>query len=148
MDYFKGNLWLGLDNGLDRIDIDSPISFYTDTSGELGAVYDLVKESNEMYLASNTGVYRLADDKLKLIEGAEGHSWNLESVEGQIISNSNSGTLKIDTQTAEVIDNSTGSFYTQIAPSGKLLIGTYTGIIKFSDETISKVDSLNFLPIH
>lgn len=144
MDYFKGNLWLGLDNGLDRIDIDSPISFYTDTSGELGAVYDLVKEPNGMYLASNTGVYRLADDKLNLIEGAEGHSWNLESVEGQIISNSNSGTLKIDTQTADVIDNSTGSFYTQIAPSGKLLIGTYTGIIKFSDETISKVDSLNF----
>ncbi|UAB85997.1 histidine kinase [Zunongwangia sp. SCSIO 43204] len=144
MDYFKGNLWLGLDNGIDRIDIDSPISFYTDTSGELGAVYDLVNDSDQMFLASNTGVYRLADDKLKIIEGAEGHSWNLEKLESEILSNSNSGTLKINSENAEIIDNSTGSFYTEVSPSGKYLIGTYTGIITYTDDHFSKIDSLNF----
>ena len=95
LDVFKGQLWLGLDNGIDRMDIDSPIKFYTNTTGELGAVYDLIKESNKIYLASNTGVYFLDESGLRLIEGGEGHSWNLAKIGDKVISNSNSSTFEI-----------------------------------------------------
>jgi len=141
---FKGNLWLGLDNGIDRVTIDSPIKFYTDTSGELGAVYDLIKERNKTFLASNTGVYRLNNNGLNLIEGAEGHSWNLKKIDNKIISNSNSASFKVNENTVEVIDNSTGSFHTLVSPSNEILIGTYIGILKYSDTGFYKIDSLSF----
>ena len=144
MDYFKGNLWLGLDNGIDRVSVDSPINFYTNVSGELGAVYDLIKEPNDIFLASNTGVYQLKDNILQLITGADGHSWNLTRTDDFLISNSNSGTLKIQRNKAEIIDNSTGSFYTKLSPSNEIFIGTYTGIIKRTKDTFTQLDNINF----
>ena len=35
-------LWLGLDNGIASVDLNSPHSFYNDVSGKLGAVYDVI----------------------------------------------------------------------------------------------------------
>ena len=144
IDYFKGNLWLGLDNGIDRVSVDSPINFYTNVSGELGAVYDLIKEPNDIFLASNTGVYQLKYNVLQLITGADGHSWNLTRTDDFLISNSNSGTLKIQRNKAEIIDNSTGSFYTKLSPSNEIFIGTYTGIIKRTKDTFTQLDNINF----
>src|SRR5690606_16468373 len=37
----NGKIWVGLDNGIDVINLSSPVNFYTDDSGELGAVYDM-----------------------------------------------------------------------------------------------------------
>lgn len=123
-----GNLWLGLDNGVDKIELDSPIRFYTDHSGELGAVYDLAPFENQLYAASNTGVYRIGRD-LKMVEGAQGHSWNLEVIDDRLYSNHNSGTFWIQEDRFVPIDSRTGSFQILESPvNGRYLIGTYTGV--------------------
>ena len=144
LDVFKGQLWLGLDNGIDRMDIDSPIKFYTNTTGELGAVYDLIKESNKIYLASNTGVYFLDESGLRLIEGGEGHSWNLAKIGDKVISNSNSSTFEILNNKLKILDNSTGSFHTTLSPKNQILVGTYTGIGVVTDSSFYKIDNIGF----
>lgn len=144
----KGKLWLGLDNGIDVIDLESPVKFYTDDSGELGAVYDLIFFKSKMYLASNTGVYELREEGLFLLDGAEGHSWNLEVINGVLYSNHNKGTYRIEGNEFVPIEERTGSFTIVQAPGGvnELLIGNYTGISLYvpSLEEVHQLNDVNF----
>ncbi|WBL24983.1 helix-turn-helix and ligand-binding sensor domain-containing protein [Zunongwangia sp. HGR-M22] len=144
MDVFNGNLWLGLDNGIDRVEVESPINFYTDSYGELGTVYDMIKEEDHFFLASNTGVYYLDDEGLKLLKGAEGHSWNLTKTKNRIISNSNAATFQIYKDRAVALDNSTGSFESELSPNKDFWIGTYTGLAKLSDTAFTRFEKLDF----
>ena len=58
----EGRIWLGLDNGLALINLDSYSSFYNDLTGKLGAVYDVIKYNGTFYIGSNTGLYFLDDN--------------------------------------------------------------------------------------
>ena len=49
---YKEQLWLGLDNGIDKIQLNNPITYYTDYTGVLGTVYDLVDHKGNLYLGS------------------------------------------------------------------------------------------------
>lgn len=143
-----GNIWLGLDNGIDRIQIDSPVEFYTDDTGELGAVYDLAFYNNKLFLASNTGVYTFNNNKLEIIGGAEGHTWNLEIFNDTLYVNHNTGTYYLLQDKLVPVETSTGSFKISDLPYSRneYLISSYTGIRNFSrrDDSIYNLDSLNF----
>lgn len=142
----NGKVWLGLDNGIDAIHLDSPIKFYTDDSGELGSVYDLAFHRDEVYLASNTGVYKLEEEDFKLLPDAEGHSWNLEAHNNVLYSNHNSGTYKIINDDFVPIDVRTGSFEIVPIDREQYLIGSYTGIDFYDDELkqIKRLNGINF----
>ncbi|HEY0895454.1 MAG TPA: transcriptional regulator, partial [Sphingobacteriaceae bacterium] len=47
------NLWTGLDNGIDRIDINSPLYFYLDKTGRFGTVYSSIIHGDKIYLGTN-----------------------------------------------------------------------------------------------
>ena len=128
--YMKGRLWLAQDKGLDVIDLEAPVKFYTDLTGELGAVYDLEVSKDQFYLASNTGVYKLTDGKLNLIENAEDHAWNLEKIDNDIYVNHNTGIYKIVNDQFIPVDTRTGSFSTKKIGENdpRLLVGHYTGV--------------------
>lgn len=144
----KGKLWLSLDNGIDVIDLNAPIHFYTDDTGELGAVYDMINFQNNIYLASNTGVYEFSNDGLKLVEGAEGHSWNLEVINGKLYSNHNTGTYEIRAGMFVPIEERTGSFciIPKPAENNILYIGNYTGVSIYStlEKELVEVPGVNF----
>ena len=42
----NNELWLGLDNGIAFVDLNTPNYFYNDISGKLGAVYDIISYKN------------------------------------------------------------------------------------------------------
>ncbi len=138
----NGKVWLGLDNGIDAVDIHSPIKFFTDESGELGSVYDIVFQDNELYLASNTGVFKLVDNEIELLDGAEGHSWNLQLYDGEMYSNHNNGTYKVVNDAFVPVDQRTGSFDILEYKDKKFLIGNYTGI-DYYNATTGEVQRLN-----
>lgn len=129
MAFKEGKLWLGLDDGIDEIHIGSPVRFYSDHTGELGAVYDLAFHGEKIYAASNTGVYSINDSGITMLEGGRGHAWNLEVLDGNLYANHNSGTFRIRGNRAEPIDIRTGSFQISKSPYNyRYFIGTYTGI--------------------
>ncbi|WP_424493329.1 histidine kinase [Salinimicrobium sp. GXAS 041] len=142
MNYEKGRVWLGLDNGIDVINMDSPISFYTDDTGELGSVYDLSFYRKELFLASNTGVYKLTDDNLELLEGAEGHAWNLKLEDNILYANHNTGTYIVTQDAFQPVDKRTGSFEITRFRNNKFLIANYTGIDLY-DKNAGEVRLLN-----
>jgi ligand-binding sensor domain-containing protein len=49
------NLWAGLDNGIDRIEINSPLRFYFDKPGKFGTVYASLVHDQKFYLGTQPG---------------------------------------------------------------------------------------------
>ncbi|MDT0643086.1 histidine kinase [Zunongwangia sp. F363] len=143
-----GKIWLGLDNGIDKMDLDSPIHFFTDESGELGAVYDLTFYNGKLFMASNTGVYTFNNaGDLVIIEGSQGHTWNLEVLDNKLYANHNTGLYTIDNGNFLPVEKRTGSF--QITPlpgNNQYLIGTYTGISSYMPAVrgMQQMDSIDF----
>ncbi|VTP98665.1 two-component regulator propeller domain-containing protein [Sphingobacterium daejeonense] len=53
----QSNLWVGLDNGIDRIDINSPLYYYSDLTGNIGTVYSSIIFNEKIYLGTNQGLF-------------------------------------------------------------------------------------------
>ena len=54
-----GNLWLALDNGIAKIEINSPITFFTDKSGIKGTIEAITRFQGKLYVGTHSGVYYL-----------------------------------------------------------------------------------------
>ncbi len=148
MAYSREKLWLALDKGVDMVDLQSPVRFYTDISGELGAVYDLQNYKDNFYLASNTGTYVFSGGDLNLIENAGDHTWNLQEIDKLLYANHNTGVYNIARDQFIPLDSRTGSFTISEIPGKQdsLLIGSYTGISLLDRKkgTISELPEINF----
>ncbi len=144
----EGKVWLGLDNGIDEINLNSPVRFYTDPSGELGAVYGLRSLNGKLYLASNTGVYSIGrNNNLRMLDKAQGHSWKVKVIRDELFVNHNSGTFKVVQEQLVPIDTRTGSFTIMETPrSDRYAIGTYTGISMYNPANglLYNVKGINF----
>ena len=86
----SGNLWLALSNGISRVEINSPISFFNDRNGILGTVQSVTRFNNTIYTATGRGLFYLsmesADSKIpeqksaifKIVKGFdEVECWNI-----------------------------------------------------------------------
>ncbi|MCK4662739.1 MAG: PAS domain-containing protein [Bacteroidales bacterium] len=76
------NLWFGLDNGISRIEMDSPFRFWDKSTGLKGTIIDIIRNNGQLYVATGLGIYYLdvsdtlkAIDKFKHVEGIAEQSW-------------------------------------------------------------------------
>ena len=60
----SGNLWLALQNGLSRVEINSQTSFYSEQSGIRGSVQSITRFNNTLYVASLRGLYYLDKEEV------------------------------------------------------------------------------------
>ncbi|MBK7938089.1 MAG: hypothetical protein IPJ82_13790 [Lewinellaceae bacterium] len=52
-----GNLWLGLDRGVDFVALRSPLTIFTDQTGRIGTVYAAAEWAGSLYIGTNQGVF-------------------------------------------------------------------------------------------
>ena len=129
-------LWLGMDNGLASIELNSHHSFYNDISGKLGAVYDVILYKGIIYIGSNTGLYFLdSNNKLQFIEDSHGQVWDLKEINGELFCGHNSGTYLIQNKKLVKISNVTGGWVIKKVPEQRnvFIQGTYTGLVRFKN---------------
>lgn len=134
-----GNLWLGLDKGIDFVALRSPLTFFNDQTGKIGTVYTAVQWSDQLYLGTNQGVFvrsklQHKSTDFQLIEGTQGQVWNLQVFDNQLVCGHNIGTFIIEkNNVARKISDVTGGWCTIQAPGRPdiLLQSTYTGLIYF-----------------
>lgn len=133
---FKDQLWLGLDNGIDHIQLDHPITYYTDFTGVLGTVYDIATYNNKVYLGSNTGLYYVDNNKLHFVKGTQGHVWDIAIVDNELFCGHNTGTFKLNEDGVIKVSNISGGYQIEKIPerNSSFLQGTYTGIAKYSKD--------------
>ena len=142
-------LWLALDNGVSKIEINSEYIYFYDYSGVLGTVYDLVYFEDKYYLASNTGVYTFQNNKLKLVENSEGHCWSILRYKNQLYFGHNRGAFVLQNNKLKLIEGSFSGVYNYlpIKNSAYTLVSTYSGIgvLEFKDKsaTIRKIAGLD-----
>lgn len=143
-------LWLALDNGISAIPINYFAYYLNPYKEDIGAVYDMVKLNNEVYLATNTGIYKADNNGVNFIEGSQGHIWSLALINDQIICGHNTGTYKIQDNKLTFISEKNGGYIFKSIPSqpNKYIQGNYSGLtlytIKDNNWEYRDVQNINF----
>jgi len=151
-------LWLGLDNGIDYIEIKSPFTYLDDGSGVFGTGYTAKLFKDYLYLGTNQGLYRklwntiqLKESKnelFSLIENTKGQVWKLEYFDDILICGHDRGTFQVNGNDAVQISEEKGgwNYMYPIDSKDYLIGGTYTGLtlyVKSSDKTLKFVNRIN-----
>lgn len=139
------NLWAGLDNGIDRIEINSPLYFYFDKSGLFGTVYSSIIFNNKIYLGTNQGLFysdwvengnkRLFQSfNFKLIPGSQGQVWELSLQDGRLLCGHNTGTFQVNGNSLTKITGISGGWTIKKLNAAQLIQGTYTGLVIYKKD--------------
>lgn len=126
------NVWLGLDHGIDCVNLNSPVRIYLDKSGLLGTVYTSLVFENKLYLGTNQGLFvKLlnSNDDFSFIEGTAGQVWSLFEHQGTLFCGHNNGIFHIDSHEIQQI-TSKPTWVLRSFPErvDLLLAGNYNGI--------------------
>lgn len=137
----RNNLWAGLDNGIDYVEISSPLTTL-DFNYNIETVYSSIVHDGILYVGTNQGLYAapyarmgefsFSDTGFRLIKGTEGQVWNLEVIDNTLFCGHNFGLFHISEFTARQISDIRG-FWSFIQPQGHddlILAGTYSGILR------------------
>jgi ligand-binding sensor domain-containing protein/DNA-binding CsgD family transcriptional regulator len=139
------NLWAGLDNGIDRIEVNSPLYFYFDKTGRFGTVYSSIIFNNKIYLGTNQGLFysdwvengnkRLFQSfDFKLIPGSQGQVWELSLQDGRLLCGHNAGTFQVNGNTISKISLLSGGWTIRKLNDHQLIQGTYTGLVIYKKD--------------
>lgn len=144
------NLWTGLDNGIDRIELNSPLYFYFDKTGQFGTVYSSIIFKEKIYLGTNQGLFSSAwlpengnlinSFNFKLIPNSQGQVWDLSVIDNQLLCGHNNGTYHITGDQMEKMSTINGGWTIKKLNSNPnyLIQGTYTGLVLFIKDTSGK----------
>lgn len=140
----RHNLWVGLDRGIDLIELNSPLTFFQDKSGKLGAVYTAAVYNGRLYVGTNQGVFARRwpenfskSNDFTLLEGTQGQVWQLKVMDGQLLCGHNDGTFRISpTDEVTKISSITGGWSLIQHPfqDSLLVQATYTGLAIFKKD--------------
>ncbi len=92
----ENDLWLGLDNGIAHIEVNSPVDVFSDNSGVMGSVYALSTMTDGYVLVTNNGVFTYRNSTIQSIPGSQGQVWDIYKNGQKFIIGHNDGTLVFD----------------------------------------------------
>ncbi|HKG06558.1 MAG TPA: hypothetical protein VKB19_08885, partial [Pedobacter sp.] len=140
------NLWTGLDNGIDRVELNSPLYAYFDKSGLFGTVYSSLIYKGNVYLGTNQGLFysvwpgtagsRYNSFDFKLIPGSQGQVWDLTEIDGQLLCGHNRGTFRVEGNRFINITYAAGGWTIKKLKSNPefLIQGSYNGLIVYKKD--------------
>jgi DNA-binding CsgD family transcriptional regulator len=153
------NLWAGLDNGIDRIELNTPLYFYFDKTGKFGTVYSSIIHDGKIYLGTNQGLFfsswaagknnTFNNFDFKLIPNSQGQVWDLSVVDGQLLCGHNDGTYKVKGTVMKKISEVSGGWTIRKLNENYLIQGTYNGLALFKKnqsgewEFVSRISNFN-----
>jgi len=95
-----GNIWVMLNNGLDCINLSSPVTKIFDKA----SISDVIISKGKMYLATNQGVFtgaiqegkQVSKNIFKNVDGIEGQAWTLQQIGDKIICSHDLGVIVLN----------------------------------------------------
>ena len=102
----EGGLWLGTWNGLSRVEVASPLSFYDKTTGLSGTLQALARHRGRMYAATSDGVYVLEpatdvqDARFRSVPGLKAHCLALLPTPNGLLAGCVGGAYQVDPERA------------------------------------------------
>jgi ligand-binding sensor domain-containing protein len=133
----ENNLWLGLDNGIDCVNLNSPMYFLYSNKSTIGSGYTSNYYQGKLYLGTNQGLYT-TDYPVSLhkevnpvfVPGTEGQVWSLTNYDNKLFCGGNNALIVVDGNEISRLEGIRGvwSVKTINYHPDVLLAGTYTGI--------------------
>lgn len=143
------NLWCGLDNGIDKISLSSPL-LHLDINREYRFTgYRALIDGNYSYLGTNQGLMRITSQHpdqarstdVAMVENSEGQVWNIQSINGKIYCSHNRGLFRLDEHptapSLQPIYTDDGVWGLTKIDDRHYLIGTYEGLDLYDFESNS-----------
>ncbi|MFD2599511.1 triple tyrosine motif-containing protein [Sphingobacterium corticis] len=136
----QSNLWIGMDNGIDRLDLHSPLYYYTDQTGTLGTVYASAIFNGELYLGTNQGLFKSlwrgpfsnTPLKFQFVGNSNGQVWFLKEIDGKLYCGHNAGLFVLNNGELQATSPFTGSQQLLSVPNKPYVLeGNYTGLSLF-----------------
>lgn len=126
------NLWLGLDNGINCINLNSPFRVFRDDLGKLGTVYCSVVFQDRLYLGTNQGLYSKSiykQEDYQFVKQTKGQVWSLNILDNKLFCGHNFGTFVINNNEATRVSDIEGTWDIKKFPNqdNYLIQGTYSG---------------------
>lgn len=140
-----GNLWLGLDNGIDYIATNSPFTKLIPDKELEGAAFDAKIIEGTMYLGTSTGLYQqdwksyynpLQINDFQIIKGSEGQVWGMDTLAGQLFMGHHDGGFLVRNNQLSQISPPIGNWKAVALKNhpNYYLIGTYEGLLLYKKE--------------
>ena len=133
----NNNVWLGMENGLSYLQINSNTNYLLDYEGAFGTVYASSLKDSLLYLGTNQGLFvkniRLPDSKINLIDNSIGQIWEIEEIDNQILVGSHEGVSILENKKLKLLHREGGAWVFKKHPKLKdvLYVGFYSGIAVF-----------------
>ncbi len=138
----EGIVWCGLDNGITKVNLHSPISFLQ-SYFNIGTGYYIKRFKSNYYFGTNQALYRISEKKFKdplktrddfiKIPGTSGQIWTLFDDGENLLCGHNLGVFEIKSQGAKLITppvvNGVWIFKKIKNNPDMLIAGTYNGLI-------------------
>lgn len=112
----KGNIWAGLDHGLNYINLNNLLDFYVNSNKNIGSVFDAVLTGDTLLVGTNQGLYRFLYSSSEgfinpeMIEGSQGQVWDLKKINGELMCGHNNGTYVVKGNRFKQISDINGGF--------------------------------------
>jgi len=130
------DLWLGLDNGIAHVEVNSPISFFYDNSGLLGSVYSVATTNKGYLIASNHGIFEFNSGNFKMLPNTQGQGWNITKIGNKYIIGHNDGTFSYENGQLIKINKVSGGWnLSKSSINDTYFQSTYSGVLVYDDAT-------------
>ncbi len=138
------NLWLGLDNGIDYAEINSPFSIIHSEMGIEGTGYASRIHDGNLYLGTNQGLFytdwQNNNDPLNLpqfkpVPNTLGQVWNINSLGNRLVLGQHKGAAYIANANAQSFSTIQGAWKFMALESrpNYAIEGTYTGLVLYEN---------------
>ena len=143
----SGNLWLALSNGISRVEINSPVSYFNDRNGIKGTVQSITRFNNTIYTATLRGLYYLSKETgdillpqnkqsiFKIVEGFdEEECWNVLTFSHKseeillVVTNNNVTEVEHNNKSKVIIREVPWKLYQSRLDPARVFIGLESGL--------------------
>ncbi|WP_340111434.1 ligand-binding sensor domain-containing protein [Maribellus mangrovi] len=136
----SGNLWLGLDNGVDYIELNSPLSYISSADG-ISTGYCAIVHDHLLYLGTNQGLFvkpfsaggNFEQNEFELVPETEGQVWSLKVLNGKLLCGHNLGAFQVEGKSATRISDEPGGWtFIQLEEDPDYAVGgNFSGLTVF-----------------
>ncbi len=132
---YAGNLWVGMQNGISLIDINSPLRLINNDIGLQGSGYEAYEVDNGTYYTTSNGIYFLRKNSSKCVflEGTEGPAYSIQEIFGNLYIGHHTGLFLIEDEKAIKVAATDGLWIVKQLKSRPeyAIAGTYSGLYLF-----------------
>lgn len=137
----RGDVWVAMDNGIALLALTSRHYVYEPHDKNLGMIYSISMREDDVYIASNQGLYYSKNGELSMVGELNEQVWFVNEYQGEVIVGHNAGTDIVTKNHRQLSDMGSICAYEFVENrQPRLIVGGYTGLMLFSYDSTWNYD--------